>query len=236
MLDGMANRHPHNSAPERSAPCDALSPEEREQLILSHLPQVRRIARRIRARLPRSVSLDDLVSTGVLGLISAIDRFDRLQNAKLLTYAEYKIRGAILDSLRRLDWVPRKPRKRGKQIREAVEAAAQQLMRRPSDGEVAARLGQTTEEFRQWQAGLLALRMESVDDPKTMESLRVESDELKVLLRVAISKLPACERSVLHLHCYEELKSCEIAGILGLSEGRVSQIKTQAILRMSSGS
>src|SRR5206468_4707429 len=90
----------------------APSAEEREQLILEHLPQVRLIARRIHDRLPESVSLEDLISTGIVGLISAIDRFDASHNVKLKTYAEYKIRGAILDSLRGLDWAPRQQRKR----------------------------------------------------------------------------------------------------------------------------
>src|SRR5512144_1601028 len=93
---------------------------ERERLILDHLPQVRLIARRIHERLPGSVGLEDLVSTGIVGLISAIDRFDASQNVKLKTYAEYKIRGAILDSLRGLDWAPRQKRRRSKQIESVV--------------------------------------------------------------------------------------------------------------------
>src|SRR5713226_865778 len=94
--------------------------EERERLILEHLPQVRLIARRIHERLPESVTLEDLISTGTLGLIAAIDRFDPDQNVKLKTYAEYKIRGAILDSLRGLDWAPRQQRKRSKRIEAAI--------------------------------------------------------------------------------------------------------------------
>jgi len=90
-----------------NAAVDTISDEERERLILEHLPQVRLIARRIQERLPKNISLEDLVSTGVLGLISAIDNFDPSHNVKLKTYAEYKIRGAILDSLRGLDWAPR---------------------------------------------------------------------------------------------------------------------------------
>src|SRR5271165_1782904 len=113
---------------------------EREQLILEHLPQVRLIARRIHERLPESVSLDDLISTGTLGLIAAIDRFDPRHNVKLKTYAEYKIRGAILDSLRGLDWAPRQQRKRSKQIEAAISAAEQKLHRMPSEEEIAAQL------------------------------------------------------------------------------------------------
>src|ERR1700678_3310248 len=124
----------------------ALAAEEREQLILEHLPQVRLIARRIHDRLPESVSLDDLISTGVIGLIAAIDRFDPAQNVKLKTYAEYKIRGAILDSLRGLDWAPRQQRKRAKQIEAAICSAEQRLHRSPSEEEVAAQLGLSIEE------------------------------------------------------------------------------------------
>src|SRR5947209_15713270 len=91
---------------------EMINPEERERIILEHLPQVRLIARRIQERLPESISLDDLISTGVIGLISAIDNFDPTQNVKLRTYAEFKIRGAILDSLRGMDWAPRQKRRK----------------------------------------------------------------------------------------------------------------------------
>lgn len=116
------------------------SVEERERLILEHLPQVRLIARRIHERLPESVSLEDLVSTGILGLIQAIDRFDATLNVKLKTYAEYKIRGAILDSLRGLDWAPRQQRKKAKQIEAAISAAEQVLKRTPGEDEIALQL------------------------------------------------------------------------------------------------
>src|SRR6266403_5368954 len=121
----------------------ALSPEERERLILEHLPQVQLIARRIHDRLPESVNMDDLISTGVVGLISAIDRFDAAHNVKLKTYAEYKIRGAILDSLRGLDWAPRQQRKRAKQIDAAIPRAEQRPHRPPSEAENAAALNLT---------------------------------------------------------------------------------------------
>src|SRR5947209_20244648 len=122
---------------------ETMTSEERDRLIMDHLPQVRLIARRIQERLPESISLDDLVSTGVLGLISAIDNFDPSHNVKLKTYAEYKIRGAILDSLRGLDWAPRQKRRRSKQIEAAIAAAEQQLQRTPTEDEVAAGLGIT---------------------------------------------------------------------------------------------
>src|ERR1700740_3595306 len=119
---------------------DTVDWEERERQILEHLPQVRLIARRIHDRLPETVSLDDLVSTGVVGLISAIDNFDPRHNVKLKTYAEYKIRGAILDSLRGLDWAPRQKRRKAKQIEAAVASAEQRLHRSPTEDEIAAEL------------------------------------------------------------------------------------------------
>src|SRR6202795_1882222 len=124
--------------------------DERERLILEHLPQVRLIARRIHERLPESVNLDDLISTGTIGLIAAIDRFDPRHNVKLKTYAEYKIRGAILDSLRGLDWAPRQQRKRAKLIEAAIAVVEQRLQRMPDEEEIAEHLGLTLEEYRGW--------------------------------------------------------------------------------------
>src|SRR5438270_6846945 len=119
---------------------DAITNEERERRILEHLPQVRLIARRIQERLPESISLDDLISTGVLGLISAIDNFNPAHNVKLKTYAEYKIRGAILDSLRGLDWAPRQKRRKSKQIEAAIAVAEQRLQGPASEEDIAAQL------------------------------------------------------------------------------------------------
>src|SRR5246127_2168010 len=124
-----------------------LTADLREKLILEHLPQVKLIARRIHERLPVSVSLDDLISAGVVGLIAAIDRYDASHDVKLKTYAEYKIRGAILDSLRGLDWAPRQQRRRAKQIEAAISSAEQKLHRTPTEEEIAAEMGQTIEEY-----------------------------------------------------------------------------------------
>src|SRR5689334_10839285 len=129
---------------------DAMTNEERERLILDHLPQVRLIARRIQERLPDSVSLDDLVSTGVVGLNAAIDHFDPTHNVKLKTYAEYKIRGAILDSLRGLDWAPRQKRRKAKQIEAAISTAEQKLKGSPTEEEIARELGISVQEYHDW--------------------------------------------------------------------------------------
>src|SRR5580658_2890750 len=131
------------------APVESIGEDERERLILEHLPQVRLIARRIQERLPENVSLDDLVSTGVVGLITAIDNFDPDQNVKLKTYAEYKIRGAILDSLRALDWAPRQKRKKAKLIERAISADDQRLSRSPSEDEIAAQLSIGLDEYHE---------------------------------------------------------------------------------------
>lgn len=233
----------------RAYPAPTLSAQEREELILEHLPQVRLIARRIHDRLPESVTLDDLISTGVIGLIAAIDRFDPTQNVKLRTYAEYKIRGAILDSLRGLDWAPRQQRKRAKQIEAAINSAEQRLHRTPTEEEIAAELGQTVEEYHGWLVDSRGLNLGSLenatgddencdllkfisDDEESWPSRIVERSELQGLLAEAISKMPSIEKTVLSLYYYEELTLREIAKIVSLHESRISQLKTQAILRM----
>src|ERR1700689_2713874 len=134
----------------KNYPLRSHAPEERERLILEHLPQVRLIARRIHERLPESVNLDDLISTGTLGLIAVIDRFDQRYKVKIKTYAKYKIRGAILDSLRGLDWAPRQQRKRSKQIEMAISAVEQRVQRSPTEDEIAAQLGLSLEEYYGW--------------------------------------------------------------------------------------
>src|ERR1700682_4487283 len=142
---------------------EPLSAELREQLILEHLPQVRLIARRIHERLPESVSLDDLVSTGVVGLIAAIDRFDASHNVKLKTYAEYKIRGAILDGLRGLDWAPRQQRRRSKQIEAAMVSAEHRLQRLASEEEIASQLNVTLVEYHEWLVDIRGVNLGSLE-------------------------------------------------------------------------
>ncbi|MGE5645476.1 MAG: FliA/WhiG family RNA polymerase sigma factor [Acidobacteriota bacterium] len=221
---------------------------ERERLILEHLPQVRLIARRIHDRLPGSVSLDDLISTGIVGLISAIDHFDPSLNVKLKTYAEYKIRGAILDSLRGLDWAPRQKRKKAKQIEAAIAEAEQRLQRAPSEEEIAGELKITIDEFHGWLVEIHGLDLGSLesapedggrdllkyvsDDEEKWPSRIVERKELERLLAGAIERMPAIERTVLSLYYREELTLREIARIVDLHESRISQLKTQAILRL----
>jgi RNA polymerase sigma factor for flagellar operon FliA len=238
-----------SSSSARGYPAAVLSPEERERLILEHLPQVKLIARRIHERVPESVSLDDLISTGIVGLISAIDRFDAVHNVKLRTYAEYKIRGAILDSLRGLDWAPRQQRKRAKQIEFAISTAEQRLHRCPTEEEIATELGQTIDQYHEWLVDIRGLSVGSLesatpdddnrellnyvsDNEESWPSHVVERSELQNLLADAISRVPDIEKTVLSLYYYEELTLREISKIVHLHESRISQIKTQAVLRL----
>lgn len=223
---------------------------KRERLILEHLPQVRLIARRIHERLPVNVSLDDLMSTGILGLISAIDRFDPTRQIALRTYAEHKIKGAILDSLRRLDWAPRQQRKHAKQIDAAIAVVEQRLQRSPTEDEVAAELHLTVNRYHQWQVkvrGLNLGRLESAgsgdsedrnllqcisSDRKEWPAALLEHSELQRALTAAISGIPAIEKTVLRLYYGNELTLRAISRIIGRHESRISQLKLQAILRL----
>lgn len=229
----------------------ALAVEDRERLILEHLPQVRLIARRIHERLPESVSLEDLISTGILGLINAIDRFDPNLNVKLKTYAEYKIRGAILDSLRGLDWAPRQQRKKSKQIEAAISVAEQKLKRSPREEEIASELGIKIEEYHDWLVEIRGVNLGSLEsggnDEENRDLLRfvadkeeswpsnlVERAELERVLAQAIQRMPQIERTVLSLYYQKELTLREISKVLSLHESRISQLKSQAVLRLRS--
>lgn len=239
-------RNPYGNSAIGSVPA-----EERERLILEHLPQVRLIARRIHDRLPESVVLDDLISTGIVGLISAIDRFDVSHNVKLKTYAEYKIRGAILDSLRGLDWAPRQQRKRAKQIEAAIVLAERRLHRSPNEEEIASELGLKIDEYHEWLVEIRGLNLGSLetaspdedsrdllkfvsDDEESWPSRLLERSELKRLLAEAIQKMPDAERTVLTLYYHEEMTLREISKIMKLHESRISQLKSQAVLRLRS--
>ena len=223
--------------------------EDRERLILEHLPQVRLIARRIHERLPESVSLDDLISTGILGLISAIDHFDPGHNVKLKTYAEYKIRGAILDSLRGLDWAPRQQRRKSKQIEAAIAAIEQRVKRTPREEEIAQELGLSIEEYHEWLVDVRGVNLGSLESNTSDDSGRdllryiadstehwpsriMERSELQRILAAAIERMPNVEKNVLSLYYRDGLTLREIARVVRLHESRVSQLKTQAILRL----
>jgi RNA polymerase sigma factor FliA len=221
---------------------------ERERLILAHLPQVRVIARRIHARLPESVNIDDLISAGTIGLIAAIDRFDPRHKVQLKTYAEFKIRGAMLDSLRSLDWAPRQARRRFKQVEAAISAVEQRLHRAPSEDEIARELELPLEEYHNWLLDIRGVKLDRLelsddsrsllnhisDDRESWPLSLLERTEEQRLLVAAVNKMSRTERIVINLCFHEELTLREIAKVLNLHESRVSQIKARAILLLRS--
>ena len=222
--------------------------DERERLILEHMPQVQLIARRIHETLPGNVCLDDLVSSGVVGLIMAIDNYDPSQAVKLKTYAEYKIRGAILDSLRGMDWASRHRRKKYKEIEAAITKAEQKLHRPPSEDEIATELGMTLEAYRERLVEVQGLTLGSLEmavgsetgqdllsiipSADELPSATVERAELEDLIARAVSQLPEAEKLVLALYYQEELTLREIGEIVNLRVSRVSELKTTSILRL----
>jgi len=221
---------------------------EREQLILEHLPQVRLIARRIHERLPENISLDDLISTGVVGLIAAVDNFDPSHGVQLKTYAEHKIRGAILDSLRELDWAPKNKRRRAKQIEAVIAMLEQRLGRAPGEEEIAAELKISLEEYQQQLYEIRGLTIGSFefanedqegdllnyipDSEDNLPSTTLERAELERLLAQAIEQMPPAERTVLSLYYHEEATLREIAEIMQMHLSRIAQLKSQGILRL----
>lgn len=227
-----------------------LDPEERQRLLAENLPEVRYIARRIHDRLPSHVPFDDLVHAGILGLIDAVDKFDPQKNVQLKSYARFRIRGAILDSLRELDWSPRHLRRKARLIEEATRELSSELGRSPTEAEIAAKLGVSLEEFQQLLGDLRGLDIGSlqIEAGETGEELaalvaaRTEDDpfhqaartEMRAILADAIGTLDDKERQVLGLYYLEELTMKEVGLILDIGESRVSQIHTAALIRLRS--
>jgi RNA polymerase sigma factor for flagellar operon FliA len=221
----------------------------REQLVIEHLPQVHFIASRIHERLPKHIPLDDLVSAGIIGLIAAIDNFDFSRNTKLRTYAEHKIRGHILNSVGKLSGTSRHLSKLRRDVQRAISAAEQRIGGLAAAEDVSAELGMTLEEYH---AALNELQLtslgslEAVDngddsqcplkyvaDPqtKTPEEL-IERARLHELITSSLANMPEQERVVLSFYYLEGLNLREISEIMNLHITRISQIKTQAILRL----
>jgi RNA polymerase sigma factor for flagellar operon FliA len=230
---------------------DADAASRREKLVIDHLPQVRIIAGRIHERLPRHIALEDLISSGVVGLLSAIDNFDPSYNVQLKTYAEPRIQGAIIDSLRELDWAPRETRKRSKLIQRSIRKLQQQFGREPSEEEIAADLKITVAEYQQRLTESHTVEIQRLeysggddesrdllnivsDDEESWPSRIVERSELERVLALAVDRMPKQERTVLSLYYYEELSLREIGEIMKLHLSRCGQLRVQAILRLRS--
>lgn len=230
----------------------ATSNTERDELILEHLPQIKYIAQRISTKLPSHVELNDLVSAGVLGLLDAIDKFDESRGVKFKTYAELRIKGAILDSLRNLDWAPRSLRKKSKDLEKVYRELEQRMGRPATDKEVCDEMDITLEEFYELVDQIKGLNLGSFqeltnqDDDNNGEPLMkyvpdaphmdpffvFHKTEIKGILATAIDTLPKKERLVVSLYYFDELTMKEIGKVLGVNESRVSQLHTKAMLRL----
>lgn len=233
-------------------PGGRLEPEERERLILEHSPLIRYVAGRIAMRLPSHLSLDDLISAGVIGLIDAVDKYDPSRNAKFKTYAEYRIRGAILDELRALDWVPRSVRRKSQLMEKAYQELANDLGREPEDEEIAERLDIEVEEYRRWNdesagVGLLSiisthegpssfipgtLVENSLKDTREGPSELLDRNEIKEVIARAIERLSEKEQVVISLYYYDELTMKEIGEVLSYTESRICQIHSQVMMKL----
>lgn len=231
-------------------PVNRINGAERDALIEAHLPQVRFVAERLASKLPSSVDRDDLVGAGVLGLLDAVDKYDPARGVMFKTYAEQRVRGAMLDSLRDLDWAPRSMRRRAREIEVACAQITQERGRPALEEEVAAALKITISEFHSVLndlRGLSVIALDGSDDedqelgalakqvpsnPAHTPLAVYERIEKRDKLAAAINQLPERERQVVALYYVEELTMKEIGKVLGITESRVSQVHTQAVLRM----
>ena len=224
------------------------TPEIREQLILAYAQLVKLVAGRLSMYLGHNVEYDDLVSYGIFGLIDAIDKFDMDKNVKFETYASLRIRGAILDQIRKMDWIPRTVRQRQRKIDEAMKNVEMRTGRAATDEEIAVELGVSGDELLNWQSQLKVTNVISLNEfeeqgqEPTMEVASqnrfsqpedvVEEEELKVKLIESLELLTEKERRVIELYYYEELTLKEISMVLEVSESRVSQLHTKALAKM----
>jgi RNA polymerase sigma factor for flagellar operon FliA len=228
---------------------DSALAADRDQVLLEHLPTVRYLARRIHERLPQHVELDDLISAGVVGLIDAFSKFDHTKKVQFKSYAQFRIRGAILDSLRTLDWSPRELRRKGRAVEEAIRSVTQKLGRVPSEQEIAREMELGLIEYQQLLGELKGLEIGSLHMERTEDSgdeelsyipgapdedplFRCLQGEMKQRLTDAIEELPEKERMVLTLYYYEELTMKEIGLTLNVVESRISQIHSSAVVRL----
>ncbi|MGO9775272.1 MAG: FliA/WhiG family RNA polymerase sigma factor [Terracidiphilus sp.] len=233
-------------------PCGVQFPVltgEQEQVLLEHLPIVRFLARRIHERLPQHVDIEDMVSAGVLGLMDAFSKFDPAKKVQFRSYAQFRIRGAILDSLRTLDWSPRELRRKGRAVEEAIRVLTARMGRAPNEAEVAVEMTMELERYQQLLGDLKGLEIGTLhlerNEDSGEEELayvpgRPEEDplfrclrgELEERLAEAIQKLPDRERLVMSLYYYEEMTMREIGLALGVVESRVSQVHASAVVHL----
>jgi len=227
---------------------------DRDRLILTYAPLVKYVAGRLGSGLPAHVDEGDLISYGLLGLISAIERYDPDRDIKFETYAIVRIKGAIIDELRALDWVPRSVRSRAREIERAIAELEAKVGRAPTDEEIAHKIGISQDELEEsltdisrssiaaldelWSGGAdgdQVSLLDTIEDqagPRPADAL--DETEVRETLADAIARLPEREKLVITLYYYEELTLREIGEVLGVTESRVSQLHTKAVLRLKS--
>lgn len=224
------------------------TPELREQIIIEYAPLVKIVAGRLSMYLGGNVEYDDLVSYGIFGLIDAIDKFDMEKDVKFETYASLRIRGSILDQIRKMDWIPRTVRQKQKRIDEAVKNLEARTGQNPTDEMLAAELGVSGEELLNWQSQLKVTNVVSLNEfvesgtEPVMDARgnshfaqpesALEEEELKKMLEEALDLLTEKEKKVILLYYYEDLTLKEISGVLEVSESRISQLHTKALQKM----
>ncbi len=224
------------------------SSELREQLILEYAPLVKLVAGRLSMYLGYNVEYEDLCSYGIFGLIDAIDKFDSMKEVKFETYASLRIRGSILDQIRKMDWIPRTIRQRQKKIDQVMHDIEAAKGRPATDEEIAQALGISNEDYVEWQSqmkitGIVSLNefMETGAEVPSEQTTQykfdapeevIEKEELKQKLAEALTLLTEKEQTVISLYYYEELTLKEIANVLSVSESRVSQLHTKALNKM----
>lgn len=222
--------------------------EIREKIIIEYAPLVKIVAGRLSMYLGHCVEYDDLVGYGVFGLIDAIDKFDSTKMVKFETYASLRIRGAILDQIRKMDWIPRTIRQKQKKIELAMREIELQTGREASDDEIAKAIGIKESELEDWRNKTKVTNIISLDEfleqgsetsfdskEKSMFELpekKVENDEIKQMLKESLEGLTEKEKKVILLYYYEELTLKEISKVLEVSESRISQLHTKAIQKM----
>jgi RNA polymerase sigma factor FliA len=225
----------------------------RDRLILTYAPLVKYVAGRLGSGLPAHVDEGDLVSYGLLGLIGAIERYDPDRDVKFETYAIARIKGSIIDELRAMDWVPRSVRSRARDIERAIGELESKFGRAPTDEEIAGKLGMTQEELDDSLSEISRSSIAALDELWTVQgssgdtvalidtiedtagpapTTALDAAEVKEMIADAISRLPEREKLVITLYYYEELTLREIGEVLGVTESRVSQLHTKAILRL----
>lgn len=228
-----------------------LSEEKRHKLIVEYAPLIRFIAQKIAIRLPSNIELDDLISSGVIGLMDAIEKYDPSRDNKFKTYAEFRIRGSILDELRSQDWVPRSVRDKAKMLDKVMSKMELELGRTATEEEIAKKLGMNMSEFHELLNQVRPVSVLSIDDTSTFSNIDKRSilsilenckinnplnqlsiKSVKEVITKSIKELPERQRLVLSLYYYEDLHLKDIGRILHVTESRVSQLHSQAISRL----